>query len=500
MLAFVKDYITGNQFLFNLAKAVTRAMGLATGEPTGFPDASEVAISFVNGTRTFTVEPVGDSFTFYNVGTPYIKESAESIVIDDTEGLCFIYYEGAILKCTTTFSTAIILDFALVAILYWDKDAQEEIYFANECHGTVMSGVEHLHDHAIFGALLESGGGLITMTVDGDGSSATHAQFGNEATEIWDEDIKFAFNARTSVTSLPIYYRSGVDGSNIWRMDESDSYPVLTADTGRAAWNELTGGSWQQTEVGNNDFVLAHVAVTNDSNRPFVVFQGQDSYNTKNAAREGALTEINAMILAGLPVAEFKFVATVILKTSDSYSNDVQSAIISTDTGDDYVDLTAEIITRGGVAPSAGVTVDAGTADNDFLVWDNTLEKWVKATPTEADAIIKADWEAKETDLGEKSGTVTITIDTDAGANQEVEIATSAVVTFAYSNFSATRPAVWLKTVNGGAATSIAYGGASHPNKTAPSLQTSGTDFLLIEQDIDDTMIVSVGNPNVGTV
>lgn len=55
-------------------------------EPTGFVNRTDSNISFVNGTRTFTIQPAVSSFDFYVDGSEKItKSGAENKVISDTE-------------------------------------------------------------------------------------------------------------------------------------------------------------------------------------------------------------------------------------------------------------------------------------------------------------------------------------------------------------------------------------------------------------------------------
>jgi len=189
------------------------------------------------------------------------------------------------------------------------------------------------------------------IVADGDGDLNTSCQFSNTATVGWDEDAKFEHSARLSTATIPIFYRSGLDTSNIWRSDETLSYPVLNDGlSDLASYNQLTGGSWQQTSCANRDFVLAHVAITNDIERPYVIFQGQSTYLDKKSARAGAPTEINYLITEGLPIVEFKFVATIIIETRDGYGNTPKSRIVTTDDGADYIDLRGSVIGRIGIS------------------------------------------------------------------------------------------------------------------------------------------------------
>lgn len=328
-----------------------------TAEPNGFINPETmVTCTWSDSTpdRTLSIGPASGSLVYYSDGLKYTKTGAETIQIDATEGEHYIYYDGATLSKTTTFTESLITEKAFVAVIYWDLTNSKQIYFGREyLHTTKMGGKTHAMRHQVYGFVLQSGGGLTDMIVDASGDLDSHAEFGADATQLWDEDAHFSYSARISTANLPVYYKLGLEASNIFRINEADSFPVLNTGTGRAAWNELTGGSWQLSEVTNNDFVLAHVAFTNDTDRPVVVFMGQAKYGTANLARAGATTELNSLITTGLPLAEFKFVATVILQTSDGYANTPQSRIVSTDTGADYVDWRGALINRDGISGTA---------------------------------------------------------------------------------------------------------------------------------------------------
>ncbi|RLB87079.1 MAG: hypothetical protein DRH26_16290, partial [Deltaproteobacteria bacterium] len=64
-------------------------------EPNGFPNRTDSDISFVNGTRTFTIAPAVSTFDYYIKGVKYTKSGSEDVIIPDTEGSHFIYYNGS---------------------------------------------------------------------------------------------------------------------------------------------------------------------------------------------------------------------------------------------------------------------------------------------------------------------------------------------------------------------------------------------------------------------
>jgi hypothetical protein len=111
----------------------------------------------------------------------------------------------------------------------------------------------------------------------------------------------------------------------------------------RVMWNELTGGSWQLTEVSaNNQFVLAHVYAIpglNPSTGNLVALVGQGEYANVATARDAAGTEATALALDGLPSLEFVLVATLIVKTNATWSNTPKAGFVAVDaSGADYVD------------------------------------------------------------------------------------------------------------------------------------------------------------------
>ncbi len=318
------------------------------GSPTGFPNkCSDVTISFTDGTRTFSIQPSGASFDVFHSGIKFTKTTEETLVITDTEGTHYLYYdETGVLQINESPSRSeledIIINHAEVSVLYWDATNDESIYFTgiNECHGSKMDGETQSHDHFTHGTHFESGLAVGDITSDGTGNDNVHAQLSVTDGSIRDQDVVQSIlddspQNLSFPANLPVFYRSGASN---WRKIVATNFPVTTTGTGRLAWNEFTGGAWQLTEVGNQKFVLTHIFATNNSNEPVVVIVGQNEYNTQVSAREGAPSELNNLITSGLGFQEFVPITTIIFQTSNAYSNTVKARIRTTDTGDDYID------------------------------------------------------------------------------------------------------------------------------------------------------------------
>jgi len=344
------------EFIDDLYTWITTSAFTAT-YVNGFELRNGGSVSFINATRSFSITPSVVDYTYWADSVPYTKTSLESVIIDDVEGLHYIYFNGATLTSTTTWSDEIIKTHAWISTIYWDATNSKQIVFGDERHGYIMATETHNYLHNVFGARLRNGGDIGNILADQNGSNNSHAQFSNGATRFHDEDLGFICDARLSTATIPVYYRIGTSD---WRVTESASYPVLTTGSGRAAWNENSGGTWQLTEVTDTKYVLGHVITTHDLDRPFAVVAGIAEYTSSQKAREGVLSEVNVLLRNGLPSIESVFLGTIILQTASAYSNNVKSRIVTTQ-GEDYIDLRGFVFTRNGTVTS--VTEFLGLSD-----------------------------------------------------------------------------------------------------------------------------------------
>ena len=320
---------------------------MATQEPTGFETRSTSKLEFDDETRVFTISAVNKEFSFWLHAKEVTRES-ESVQLPDVSGLYFIYFEplNNELVYTDTVTSTLFLDNALVALVYWQHETQEHVYFADERHGIVMDGATHKHLHLSLGAQYRKGLRLYNFYVDQNGSSNSHAQFACDSGQIADEDLIIDIidgdvQALSTVLNAPVYYRYGAEAAN-WYKTPQSAYPLILPTNSpyyfnatRPAYSHEVNGFWQLTETPNNQFVLVHIAATNDVENPIVSILG-NTYNTKSAARAGANTEFAAM--SGLPFAEFVRLGTVIYQVSNTYTNHPKAKVVSTDDGSSYID------------------------------------------------------------------------------------------------------------------------------------------------------------------
>lgn len=325
------------------------------GDPNGFIDASQINLSWNEETRTLTITKTGDSFSFYANGIKFTKNTNEAIQISNDIGNHFIYFDNdGVLKETTTFTSELILRRCYVAFVYWNgissvPDCQIET------HGYEWISEIHLQQHLTVGTKYQAGLAL-SLNVDGNGSLNSHIQLSAESGIVWDEDIKHNISSRANNDILPIVYRSGVDN---WSVDKTSSF-IAKKGLNRAYYNQLVSGEWQLTELANNDFAVAYIYVAPSITYQWFVVMGQQSYTNLSNARDGAKI---APDLGNLPLQEYKLVGAVIYQTSNSYTNDAKSRLVSIDTGYSYVDWRTTL----SVGNNASISI------NDVVYLENLI-------------------------------------------------------------------------------------------------------------------------------
>jgi hypothetical protein len=220
-----------------------------------------------------------------------------------------------------------------------------------------MDGETHLHLHLSLGCQYITGL-LVNGTLNPDVASPSDADVECDISSgtIRDEDLSHdivdnggkvnVYDLEQNISpiaQLPVFYRLGASG--LWYKKSADNFPLIysgdssgyvDATNGLPPWNELTGGSWQLTPVGNNNFFFVHIFATNDDRHPIIALQGVSVYTNKPAGRDAAALELAQ--LTGLPFLEFTPLVTLIAEARTTYTNTPVIRFRTTDGGEDYVD------------------------------------------------------------------------------------------------------------------------------------------------------------------
>ncbi len=447
----------------------------------GIVDRAESTLSFVNGTRTFSIAPVGASFTAWSNKTKFVISTTKSIVISNVEGQHFIYLDdnGNLAEITTFNPYYLIENNAFIGSVYWDVSAGEALFVGDERHGNTMDSSTHSYLHNTIHTRWGNGLTPNNVVVDGTGNVATDAQIGVDNGVIWDEDIRHSIvdDAPQNLTlpaSIPFFYRSGASGE--WTKIASSGYVVTTTGTGRPAYNELTtGGSptWQLTEVPNNDYVVTHLIATNDIYTPMIWIIGQGTYATIALAQAGVVYELAGMDLGSISglLTEWKSIASFIVQGSNTYSNAVKGRIRSLEDGSSFYDSRVNSVSQLGSGTSVtSITINslngfAGTSSGGgtpALTVSTTVTGMLKGNGTAISAAVAG------TDFVAPNAAITGATNTKITYDAKGLVTSGGAATLASADYA-----------NQGTTTTVLHGNASgNPTWGAVNLATDVTGDL----------------------
>lgn len=332
-------------------------------EPTnGFVDRAQTTISFNESNRTFSISPTSTSFDVFSNGVKYTKTALDTLVCSDAEGLHVLYYnDSGTLSESTVFSTNHIMRWAIIALYYWNAADQKMVPgLQDERHGCQWASSQHLLDHLAIGAEYESGLD-ISLTADGNGSSIDHVRYTATSGYFQDEDLQHAVLPHALADNINYMYRSG---ANSWKSISTPNI-VTTVGSGRAAYNYFNGTSWSLSEVSNGDYVISHLFVYPSVNGiSWVCVPGTEIYTTRLAASLACQQHPN---LGSLPAPEYKLIASVLIQTSNTYTNAAKSRIVAQDDGGLFVDWRHTSGSAGSVVTGGVVTSVNGHVGNVVL-------------------------------------------------------------------------------------------------------------------------------------
>jgi hypothetical protein len=342
-----------------------------TAEPTGFLNRTSSTISFVNSTRTFTITPIG-SYDVYSKGKKYTKTVAESVVITDTEGEWYFYFENNVLTASQT-PWSLGTGQIFIANGYWDAVNNLMIIFGEERHGLVMDWQTHNFIHTTIRTQVESNSFLAgNYILTGDGSLATHAQISFTNGFINDEDIRMSVvNAAipvnpfeqvlSTIAKIPMYYRTGTLSTPLWRKVTSTNFPVYSNSPNSCYYNLLSGSNWTLANATNDYYIATWILATNNISEPIIGIISDNQQSTLiDAMANNVLSQLDT---ANLPfVKETKFLYRLIFQTSSAYTNTPKAALRNVSS-----DVTDVIVPASGVTPPFVFSKDGGCTVGTYL-------------------------------------------------------------------------------------------------------------------------------------
>jgi hypothetical protein len=303
-----------------------------TGEPIGHADKTQSSISFDSGTRTFTIAPVATEFVVWCKGVKYTYTSAQTVVIPNTTGLHFIYFnQSGVLSTQMSYFTW--EDHAPTAYVYWNATTSTAVYFGDERHGITLDWQTHEYLHRTRGAAIANGFGASGYTTTGLGATDADAQIDIGGGTFFDEDMQVDIVSTNSPVAntwqqdlsgparIPVLYLSG----NAWVIDAPTDFPFKVVG-GIPQYNLYSGGTWSTASVNNNEYFVSWILATNNLNYPVVSIISQAPTNQLSQAE--AMT-FEGLSLSGFPSVEFRPLYKVIYTHKTGFTNSVKASTVA---------------------------------------------------------------------------------------------------------------------------------------------------------------------------
>lgn len=367
---FIAVSVDRTQFLWLTAIGISGSGGdNPSNEPIGHEDRTGSLIAFDNATRTFSIQPVNNSYVIWCVGLRYEKTSLESIQIPNTTGLYYISFNA---QGQLQYSE----DFFVwdqdcpTAYVYWNSTTQRAEFFADERHGITMDWQTHEYLHRTRGAAIANGFDASNFdTVTQDGNTDSQAQLDIANGTFFDEDLQVDIEHSISPEDntwqqdlrgparIPVFYRFGLTG---WHRDDPTDFPVKkdvfnTHPTYNGTIITAGGAFWDAVELGANSYGIQWIVATNQLNYPILSIMGQAQYSNVGQAEAATWAEMD---LEGLPIVELRPLYKIIFRATGSNTPGCYFHSVI----DHRTALTDATSTAAAVVDHGGLT---GLGDND---------------------------------------------------------------------------------------------------------------------------------------
>lgn len=264
--------------------AHNNAINKNVNELHGMVSRTDNTLSFVDGTRKFTIAPTGSSFDFWYQGTKFSKASTE-VTITTTTGVHYLYFDSA---GTLTDSTSAwdLRTTVPVATVFWNGSSGALI---EERHDSTRNLDWHIWAHKSVGCRYGSG---LAFTQAGSGGTAT---FSVATGTIYDEDIQFDIGSPQTSCRL-------------WHQNGASTYTfITTASTKPFIWNGGTSrvqypnsaSSYALTDLAANKYVNVWVYAVPDRSYPVYIFAETFSGASGGHANVATARAVNPPDLSG---------------------------------------------------------------------------------------------------------------------------------------------------------------------------------------------------------
>ena len=299
-------------------------------------------ISFDPVSRIFTISPFDPEnenydprygiFVWSNYAVLHRIYDTKTIEIPDEEGLFCIYFDkepdpgtAQVLTLKKNPSSKEIAEITetkiLISFIYWNATDKAALHFGDDRHGSEWNPQIHQYLHSAFGARRKSGLQFSGFSLNGDGSDNAHAKFSIIGGVMLHDD--FELTIPSSSDSIPVLYRFG----ELPRYLANSGY-AFAKGASRVYYNF---GMINLAQAASGNYVLYHIFATNEflnTSRKIISVMGISEFTSLADAYKGAEPELD-QIVTYMPQQGRCYLGSIILQTSDDYTNGEKARIVA---------------------------------------------------------------------------------------------------------------------------------------------------------------------------
>lgn len=319
-------------------------------------------LSFTNISRTVTLNKNVSDIVYLENGREIAINTNLSKILDNVEGLHYVYLEDSVLKVSLNLDFNGIKNYykkCAVCVIYWSVSQAKAIFVNDKRFSTELSAYlkwERNIEKDLFKYNNSISSAFdLTCTANSTGTLDTNLDIsivggGYSVCGL----IKEISNVLPA--TIPVIYTDATGKL----MSTLNTKPFITTGSGRLAYNTSAG----LVETPNDNFVIYTVILTTDINYPVKMLVGRNYYPSATKASLALTAELSDYEKTVLNNVDYMYLGSVIVKTSDIFVNTYKSDLVPVN-GRPFVNL------KGGLSGSSGGMGETDFYENNIVISSN---------------------------------------------------------------------------------------------------------------------------------
>lgn len=309
-------------------------------------------LSFTSATRTVNLNKNVSDIIYFDAGREVSLNTNLTKIIDNTEGLHYVYLEDSELKVSVNLDFNGIKNYykkCTVCVIYWSV-TQNKANFVNDKRFSTELSAYLKWERNIEKDLFKYNNSISTAfdlicTANGSGTADSNLDIsilggGYNVCGL----VKNVSNVLPA--TIPVLYTDSAGRL----MSTLNTKPFITTGSGRLAYNTTAG----LVEADTEQFVIYTVILTTDINYPVKMLVGRNMYPSVTKASLALTVELADFEETIFNNIDYMYLGSLVIKTSNTFVNTYKSDIMPVN-GKPFINL------KGGLSGSSG-----GMGETDF--------------------------------------------------------------------------------------------------------------------------------------